>query len=647
MSSRVREYLPVVVLAAVAAAVSWWSSHAVFPALSWNRDEPVYLWQLETLRAGHFATPDLGLREFFHPWLSASRDGTLFSQYTLGWPLVLWAGRAAFGTAAAGLAFGAALAVTGTYAFARTLLRDHGDALVAAAMMALSPIVVVQGGVYLGYLFTLGVGLCFAAAFVSGVRDRSPRRLVAAGLFLGYVFLTRPFDMILWAAAIGGPIVVARLRARQAIAGAVGWCAVGAFPLVALTLAYNQRMTGSFTTFPVTVKDPLDTYGFGVRRIMPEFADVDYGIVTAVKGTLKNGFYLLLFVTGGVVALPVAVLGFWRRRRDAMVLPLLALLVAFPAGYFFFWGTNVSSLTSRISGPIYFVPMYAPLCIFIAVVIGDAVRLRRTAGILLAVVLVAAGLPTAINRIVTNHRISEAQEPWRDASDAVAARPDDSLVFVADSGPYLMFLNPYSANAPDLDGHVVWATDRGGENIDLIERMSDRAAFRMQASFRGDELGPDEHPKRPEVNLLPLDVVTADEFEVRATVTNPTDSPIVVATIWIDGTVVQRTLSESSRRGQRHELVWSLTLDAASDSGSRLVLDHGTVAIGAGFGDSLAAAAPTVRQEVPYRLADESVSLLLPARAERLVDIGGPILRWRPTIELPEVVLSGWGGRAP
>ena len=36
--------------------------------------------------------PDGGFPASFHPWLSGARDGVFFSQYTLGWPLVLFVG---------------------------------------------------------------------------------------------------------------------------------------------------------------------------------------------------------------------------------------------------------------------------------------------------------------------------------------------------------------------------------------------------------------------------------------------------------------------------------------------------------------------------------------------------------------------------
>ena len=145
--------LPALTLTAF--AVSLLVQHTIFPALSWNRDEAVYLWHVDVLRAGQLSTTDGGHPDLFQPWLSAARDGTLFSQYTLGWPLVLLAG-SVLGSTDLAVAAGAALAVAGTWALVHELSRDRALATVAALFMLVSPILLVQSGGLLNYLFTLG-----------------------------------------------------------------------------------------------------------------------------------------------------------------------------------------------------------------------------------------------------------------------------------------------------------------------------------------------------------------------------------------------------------------------------------------------------------------------------------------------------------
>jgi hypothetical protein len=289
--------------------------------------------------------------------------------------------------------------------------------------------------------------------------------------------------------------------------------------------------------------------------------------------------------------------------------------------------------------------MYAGLSFFIAAVVVRAARRNLRAGVALAIVVVLAGLPLAVNRVATNRRISEAQLPWLRASDAVRDLDHESLVFVADSGPYLMFLNPYSANEPDLGGKVLWSTERLGHDIDLIEAHPDRVAFRMQASYRGDELGPAEQPKVPSIALLPLRTLSSPSLRLDAQIRNSTEHPVVMVTVMVDGRVVaQRVLSEDSSRGDMFDFSWSLVAETNDDTGEAAVSPvesaYGAVVVSVGYGpDRRSAARPIVQRVVGYRNSDAIISVVLPSRGERLSDIGGPKLRWRPTTELDEIDL--------
>src|SRR5690606_29624373 len=108
--------------------------------------------------------------------------------------------------------------------------------------------------------------------------------------------------------------------------------------------------------------DPLDTFGFGTKRLMPGFETTEYGLGSALKATAKNGFVLPWFLAGSYLTVVVAAVGVWIHRRSPAALALLLLAAVFPVGYFVFWGTHLSSFASRVSGPIYFVPLYASVC---------------------------------------------------------------------------------------------------------------------------------------------------------------------------------------------------------------------------------------------------------------------------------------------
>jgi hypothetical protein len=613
--SRIREYWPLLAIVLVASAISIAVHLAIFPAFSWNRDEPVYLWQVHALRDGQIFTSGGGMPLFFQPWLSGISDGTYFSQYTLGWPLVLLTGDVVFGTAAAAIVFGTALAVVGTYFLARELTEDARLALVAAAVFTLSPLLVIQSGLYLGYLFSLGLGTLFGAAFLAGLRTARRSLLVVSGVLVGYLFMTRPYDAFLWAAAFGAYAVFMYWREWRRLARAAAWAGIGFLPLLVATVAYNRYVTGSFTQFPITAADPRDTFGFGVRSIGSRWSTTAFSGVIAVKGVGRNGVELPPFLLGSYLGVAVAAAGWWLRRREKSTYALLAIGLAFPIGYFFFWGIALSANFAHVSGPLYFIPLLPPLCILIAIALTTAWRQRRVLAIGLGIVLVVATIPFLVNKLDNNHAISEAQVPWRDAEAAFHGR---SLVFVEDSGPYLVHLNPFSANTPDLDGRILYATDRGAQNLDLIAARPGRRVYFERTNLTTEETLDNFNLPIPTITVTEMHVERAPSFVMRVRVTNRTDSPVVVAYLKVGTRVEQRTLSTTASKGDVFETEWQLAPPEAAAAIGAVPLDSPTrtVVVGAGSGATPdAALAPRqVRDRFSYRIAGRSTEILTPGR---------------------------------
>ena len=654
LSQLLATYWPLLALAALVAVGTVVARHVLFPAFSWNRDEPVYLWHMEVLRSGRFTSTDGGFPQFFRPWLSGAEDGVLFSQYTLGWPLVLAAAATLLGTPAAALPIGAVLTVVGTYAFTREVTRDHRLALVAAAVMAACPIVAIQGGTYLGYLFTTGLGLLYAAALLSGLRRRRPLRIVVAGALLGWIFLTRPFDAVLWGLAVVGYVAFTRRSAWRRLLGDALWLAAGLLPLVAAGLAYNAHVTGAPLEFPVTAVDPLDKYGFGIRRLMPSLGTLDYDLREAAFGSAKNGFWLPLFLTGSYLGVLVALGGLWLRRRDRTTIVLLAIVALFPLGYFPFWGTSLSSSFAKYTGPFYYLPLYAPLSILIATALLWAWDRRRVLGIGLLALLVLATLPAALSRFAVVRRQSEAQLPWKEASAAVEG---PALVFLAEDEPYLMSINPYASNDPELEDELLFATDRGAANLDLMEAMPDRTPVRQQASVSLFDLSPRPNPLTPEITVTPLEVLRGEQVALDVRATNTTASSTVVASLVVGGEVVERrTLSTSSGRGAVHETQWRVRVPGVGSQGSdpSIALPDrrlGRISVVVGFGSDASAASrePVARQTFPYRIEDGTAEVLLPAELDRERQRTARI-DWERSMELPELDVDAsavTGGATP
>jgi hypothetical protein len=631
---------PIVLLALVAVAISVVVHEVVYPAYSFNRDEAVYLWQVQALAEGKVFTSGGGMPLFYQPWLSGIRDGMFFSQYTLGWPLVLVAFDLVLGSAAGALAFGTALAVVGTYAFTLELTRERGVALLAAALLVVSPLLAIQSGVYLGYLFSLGLGALFGAALLAGIRLRRWWLLVMAGLLVGWLFMTRPFDGILWGGALLAYVACVSWRDRRALVRTVAWVALGFLPLLVATLAYNRHVTGSFTEFPIVAADSRDTFGFGTRGMAARWTPTPFTAVMSAKGIGRNAWELPPFLFGSYLALPVIAVGLWLRRRDRTTLALLLIAAAFPVGYFFFWGISLSASFAGVSGPIYYVPLFLPGCVLVAFVLTTCWRRSPVLSLALVAVMTAATVPFLVDRITLNHRVSEAQVPWRDATDGL----DDALVIVARSGPYLLHLDPFSSNAPDLDGDVLYAADRGPENLELIAAHPDRTPYveavdRTPYSAATDldfaqTLRAFSH-RDVHVSVTPIVVERGPVVVVRADITSDRAQRVMVASLRVGDVVDTLVLGTDAARGETFVAEWRLSTGAGSGA-------PGTIPVPAAAGNFRVDAAggadapsamtgPHDRLRFSYRVHDGELEVLDPGTSIRFRAVGDAVRPRRTT----------------
>ena len=196
----------------------------------------------------------------------------------------------------------------------------------AAGFLAGSPLFVIQSATYLSYLFNAGLLMGFVAAFLAGLRRRSPGPLAAAGLLLGLALFSRPFDAVLvagpvlaWWAFSGGsrrlyrgdtprPPGSGRHHLRRLV-GEAGCLALGALPPLAAMAAYFRAATGSFLRPPFTFVGPSDTLGFGLHRMYAGMPYLDYtparALVAVGRLTVLTGFWGF----GGLLLVGLAVLG--------------------------------------------------------------------------------------------------------------------------------------------------------------------------------------------------------------------------------------------------------------------------------------------------------------------------------------------------
>ena len=518
MTSRRRSDLVVLLLLAVAGFVLSMVVHTtLMPYTTGNADEVVYRYQAEVYRAGEVTIPDDG--PAFRPWMSGVVDGERIMVFPPGWPAVLAVGMAVTGSEAVTVALVIALLGPAMWWFALELSGDRRVAAVAGVALLVSPLVVVHSGTLLSYLPALVCQLVLGASVIRVARTGRPRLLLLSGVASGLLFAMRPLDAGLVVVPFGVYLLWRWRSAPRRIGKGLGWGALGALPIVLAVLAYNGRVSGAPFTFPIEAAGGNNAFGFGLRNIAEGTPVTSYFLADAVRSTALNLVELLQWLPGAWLGGALAVVGgvsLWRADR-AKALLLGALVVIFPLVYVVYWGTLLVGVGRDVFGPFYYAPVWISFVTAAAMgVVGlwdrRVVLGRPVAVTVVAVALVVAIVGTAFAVRPSVETLDVATERGRTEAEFMTTAPDGSLVVlpVGADGPWI--LQPWAqyANAPGLDGRVVFAADAPQDVLDALGRFPTRAAYQLLAPDGPGNAGP--------LALEPLTVQTGTGFVMRTTI---------------------------------------------------------------------------------------------------------------------------------
>ncbi len=229
----------VIVVAAVLLPLS--VAYFVLDRFPNSGDEYSYLFEAHTLAGFRLweTPPALGTDLIpFRTWIFESK---WVSQYPPGWPMVL----------SAGLLLGIptwmvnALLGGGSVLALCTLCKRVGvraATVVAVALFALTPFYVMNAASYFAHTFSSLLILSFCLCLLPAGEIVRGYRLVAAGAIVGWLAMTRYFDvlpllpaMLLWLA----------LQRPTAWLRIIGLMAAGFMPFLALLMIYQYQITGS------------------------------------------------------------------------------------------------------------------------------------------------------------------------------------------------------------------------------------------------------------------------------------------------------------------------------------------------------------------------------------------------------------------
>jgi hypothetical protein len=478
LSSRRIPWLPIMALGSGISAVVM--ALAVFPYGSVNDDEAIYRAQAHALAGGHLfpAAPNPGIA--FRPWLAALVRHHYVLKYTPVEAVVLAAGHLLTGSYVPALAATAMAVVVATWLLASELLSDRREVIIATALVAGSPLVIIQSGLLLGYLTTLVLLELFAWALVRGVRRGAGRWLVAAGLALGVATAFRTYDAIIFAAPF---LVWAAVALGGRVARPIGWFVAGGLGPLAAFLAYNDMATGSPFKLPFSLQETHDTLGFGLRRLNPTEDFHHFGPIQGLAGVGAHLLLLVIWVAGGPILIGLAAVAVRRGQLRGPALALAVTAITVPAGYLIFWGPwNAFNIWGGVQlvGPFYMLPLVPVAAVLGAR--GMTIIGRRHPGwtrigiAAMAVVTVAVSAPAVA---------ADARYSRQDGQVAALAKtaPGPALVVLPPKPGFVMFPHWNLGNMGGLDGPVVYAAATGtAADFDLLDRFRDRVPYFMTFS---------------------------------------------------------------------------------------------------------------------------------------------------------------------
>ena len=462
-------------------------------------DEFGHLLVADTLLHFRLANPAHPLHQFFETFF-VLQTPTYASIYPLGQGMVLALGRAIFGLPWAGVLLSTAAMCSLCYWMLRGWTKPEWALLGGVlAVIGFGPLNPWMNSYWGGSLAAVAGCLVFGAL----PRLRASPRIrdgALLGLGLAIHWLTRPYETIFL--ALGALLFFAWPLNLRSLAKPALAAVLVLIPALALSLAQNKAVTGSWRTLPYMLS--RDQYGVPASftwqpnpvphlDLTPE-QQLQYKMQTSFRQSgpetietyllrleYRIRFYRFFFLPPLYIALPFffARLREWRFVWIALTLAIFALGVNF---YPFFEVHYLGALT----------------CLFVLVSITGLERLSalNAEAARLIVYLCLAHFAFWYARSFTDHAAPDRRTA---VIQQLALAPGKQLVFVR-YWPRHIFQNEWVYNDADIDhSRIVWARDLGSpEDQNLLHYYPERTAWLLEPDATPPKLSPyrvEEPPK--------------------------------------------------------------------------------------------------------------------------------------------------------
>ncbi len=498
------------VIAGIAGVVTWLVSRYVFPFHSSNHDEGVYLQHAEMLLDGQLKMQTGELTDAFIPWFFIADNGAVYPKYQPVTAAIYAAGEFIYSYRLA-LVVVAVVNIYLVYLIASTVF-DERAGIVAMLSLFLSPLYLIQSGLYLSYAPTAMLNFAFMYFYLRSWRQGSKWYGLIAGVCIGAAFFSRPYTAVLYASPFiihSLYILVREFRYREHgipdIIEPQFAIALMGMVFIALTLIYNWVMTGSLFTFPYLEFAPRDGIGFGEHEIVGYTQDY-----TPMLALRANSEVLLRFLTiwgpGGIIGGGLALTGLFSEVRNRSIRTgaflLIGVALSIMLGNIYFWGNlNILGILAdprdgliSLYGTLYHFELLLPVSVLIGVAVTRSIDIILDRGgerkmlykLSLAVILVSFVLMGGVSTMDKMGRNLDVTDNYRAAySPFMDSKLDNSLVFLPTPlGDWLNHPFQYLRNDADLNGSQVYAMDNDEEKFEVIDEYSDREFYRY--IYRGN-----------------------------------------------------------------------------------------------------------------------------------------------------------------
>lgn len=263
-----------IIVALAACATSAWVAGGLLERLPHLEDEFAYLWQAHVMAQGETSLPSPEEPASFLVPFVVDYGGERFGKYPPGWPAALSVGARA-GAAWLVNPLLAGLAVWLTFRLGEKI---NGPlvGLLAALLLASSPMFLMLSGSYLSHTFAIVLTLALSLAWMELFLEKQttiapvPWLVALIGLSAGLLFLTRPLTglvIVVPFAAHGLWVMAKNPAARGRLLG----CALIATGTGLTLMLWQWELTGDPFLNPYRLWWPYDRLGFGPGHgVLPE-----------------------------------------------------------------------------------------------------------------------------------------------------------------------------------------------------------------------------------------------------------------------------------------------------------------------------------------------------------------------------------------